>query len=126
MKALLVMVHGSPIEESNDDVRRVVEVIRSRKIYPIVEIGFLDVNQPTIPESVDLCVRAGATEIVAVPYFLHAGRHVYVDLPELLEEAARKYPNISIRMGDYLGRDFILATLLIDRAASARSFSPPR
>lgn len=122
MKALLLMVHGSPVEESNDDVRKVVEMIRSRKTYPIVEVGFLDVNRPTIPESIDACVRGGATEIVAVPYFLHAGRHVYVDLPNLLEEASQRYRTISIRMGDYLGRDPIMARLLVERAASATIF----
>lgn len=124
MKALLVMVHGSPVEESNDDIRKVLEVIRSRKTYPIVEVGFLDVNRPTIPEAIDACVSAGATEIIAVPYFLHAGRHVFVDLPDLLEEASRRHRTVSVRMGDYLGRDPILATLLLERAASARSFPP--
>lgn len=126
MKALLVMVHGSPIGESNDDVRKVVELIRGVKTYAIVEIGFLDVNRPTIPEAIDGCVERGATEIVAVPYFLHAGRHVYVDLPDLLEEASRRHRALSIRMGDYLGREPILAGLLIERAASARLFSSSR
>lgn len=122
MKALLVMVHGSPLEESNDDVRKVVEMIRSRKTYPLVEIGFLDVNRPTIPEAIDGCVGRGATEIVAVPYFLHAGRHVYLDLPNLLEEASQRHRTISIRMGDYLGRDPILARLLVERAREAGPF----
>ena len=125
MRALLVMVHGSPVEESNDDVRKVVAILRSRKIYAIVEIGFLDVNRPTIPEAIDVCVGKGATEIVAVPYFLHAGRHVYLDLPMLLEDASQRHRAISIRMGDYLGRDPILARLLLERAASA-GISPSR
>lgn len=126
MKALLVMVHGSPLEESNDDVRKVVELIRGRKIYPIVEVAFLDVNRPTIPESIDGCVRRGATEIIAVPYFLHAGRHVYVDLPDLLEEASQRHRTVSIRMSDYLGREPILARLLVERAASATIFARSR
>lgn len=122
MNALLVMVHGSPIEESNDDVRKVVEVLRRKNIYPIVEIGFLDVNRPTIPQAIDSCVRMGASAILAVPYFLHAGRHVFVDLPALLEEAARDYPAVSITMADYLGSEPVLARVLLDRAGEATPF----
>jgi len=126
LNAILLMVHGSPLEESNDDVRKVVDVLRSRKIYDIVEVGFLDVNRPTIPEAIESCVRSGASAIVAVPYFLHAGRHVFADLPALLEEAARKHPALSITMGDYLGRDPILARVLLERAGAARPFLSSR
>ena len=62
---------------------------------------------------------AGAEDVVAVPYFLHPGNHVADDLPSILEEAQGKYPQVSFSMGDYIGRDAAVETVIIDRAGKA-------
>ena len=117
--ALLVTAHGSPRPEANDDVRRVVSTIDD---YPIVEIGYLDCNQPDIPAAVDACVAAGAKNIAAVPYFLHSGKHFLRDVPRILEEAARKH-GVTIRFGDYIGHLPQLDDVVLDRVRAARSVS---
>lgn len=109
--ALLITAHGSPRPEANDDIRRVVALIEG---YPIVEIGYLDCNQPDIPAAVDACVAAGAKNIAAVPYFLHSGKHFQRDVPELLEAGAQKH-GVTIRFGDYLGRMPQIDDVLRDR-----------
>lgn len=122
--ALLVMVHGSPHASANADMFRVVERLKQRskaaERFPIVRVGFMECNEPSIPDAVALCVEAGATRIVAVPYFLHTGAHVCDDLPTLLEEAVLKYPQIEFRMGDYIGLSPRLTELLEKRANAAR------
>ncbi len=40
--AMLVMVHGSPRPVANEAMARVVQIVRERGVYPIVEIGFLE------------------------------------------------------------------------------------
>jgi len=113
--ALLVLVHGSPRPVANQDMFHVVEVVRQRSVFPIVEVGFLECNEPDIPTAIDACIAQGATEVIAVPYFLHTGTHVADDLPTLLEQAQERYPNIEFRMGDYLGRSERLTDILEDR-----------
>ena len=66
--ALLVMVHGSPRPIANSDMFRVLELIRSKGAYPIVEAGFLECNEPSIPEAIDICIARGARTVVAVPH----------------------------------------------------------
>jgi sirohydrochlorin ferrochelatase len=117
--ALLVMVHGSPRPIANTDMFRVVEVIRNRGVFPIVETGFLECNDPSIPEAIEMCVARGASAVIAVPYFLHTGTHVADDLPTLLEEAQARHPNVEFRMGAYLGRSSQLTAILADRARAA-------
>lgn len=117
--ALLVMVHGSPRPIANADMFRVVEIIRSRNAFPIVEVGFMECNEPDIPTAIETCVRGGATTIIAVPYFLHTGTHVADDLPTLLEEAQIRHPQIEFRMGTYLGNEPQLSDILADRIAAA-------
>lgn len=101
--SLLVMVHGSPKPESNEDMFRVVEMIRAREIYREIAVGFMECNEPDIPTAIAQIVENGASSIVAVPFFLHAGTHVADDLPSVLEAAQEKYLETEFLLGDYLG-----------------------
>ena len=117
--ALLVLVHGSPRAVANEPMFRVVDTVRARGVYPIVEVGFMECNEPDIPTAIQSCVAQGATEVVAVPYFLHTGNHVADDLPSLLDEAEARYPNVTFRMSAFLGRAPTLTDILLDRAREA-------
>ena len=114
-QALLVMVHGSPRPIANEEMFRVVEIVKQRGVFPIVGVGFMECNEPDIPTAIADCAAQNATEILAVPYFLHTGKHVADDLPTLLEAARERYPEITFRMGDYLGRSPRLTEILADR-----------
>jgi sirohydrochlorin cobaltochelatase len=114
--ALLILVHGSPREESNIDMYKVVEEVRATQKYFYVQVGFLECNDPPIPKAIEKCIDAGAERIIAIPYFLHAGRHVADDLPGFLEEASNQYPQVEFLMGDYLGRESLLAKVLLQLA----------
>lgn len=118
--AMLVMVHGSPRPVANEDMFAVVDVVRERGRYPIVEVGFMEINEPSIPAAIARCVEQGAERVIGVPYFLHTGNHVTDDLPTLLEQAQAAYPEVEFLMGDYLGHDPILAEVIAERAAAAR------
>ena len=115
--ALLVMVHGSPRPVANEDMFLVVDAVREQGVYPIVEVGFMDCNKPTIAEAIQTCVALGAKRIVAVPYFLHFGNHVANDLPALLEEAQTCYPEVEFLMGDFLGHHELIVDVIRDRVA---------
>lgn len=118
-EALLILVHGSPRPEANADIFAVADLLRARGAYPIVRVGFMECNAPSIPDAVDLCIADGADSIVAVPYFLHTGTHVADDLPALLEDAQTRHPHVRFAMGRYLGASPILPDILADRARAA-------
>ncbi len=113
------MVHGSPRPVANKDMFAVVDVIRKRDVFPIVKVGFMECNEPTIPEAIAECIAGGADRIVAVPYFLHVGTHVADDLPTLIEEARAAYPNVEFSLGRYIGDSPILTDILSARIASS-------
>lgn len=120
-EALLVMVHGSPRPVANEDVYAVLDIVRERGAYPIVEVGFMECNDPTIPAAIDSCVAQGAERVIAVPYFLHTGNHVAEDLPNLLEEAQARHAEVEFLMGDYIGHDSLIADVIRDRVMEAAS-----
>ena len=123
MNALLILVHGSPRPVANETMFQVVETLKARpearERFPLVAVGFMECNEPSIPDAVDGLVADGATAITAVPYFLHTGTHVCDDLPTLLEEAQTRHPQVAFRMGDYLGLSPRLTGLLAERATQA-------
>ena len=113
--ALLVMVHGSPRPASNGSMFQVVEQVKATGAFDLVAVGFMELNEPSIPDAIDELVGQGANSVIAVPYFLHSGTHVADDLPTLLEEAQEKYPAVEFSMGDYLGHDPLLMDVLAQR-----------
>ena len=128
MTALLLIAHGSRREESNQEVRdlgqKLMQVAGERIEHVVT--AFLELAEPDIPGGVDRCVETGATQVVAIPYFLAAGRHVITDIPEQLEKARRQHPGLDLRQCDYLGRhDAITEILLAIAQASINQEKPP-
>ncbi len=121
MKALLLVAHGSRKQSSNEEVEtlslKIKQLLTSE--FEIAECGFLELAQPLIPEAIDRCVALGATEIIVVPYFLSAGRHVVQDVPEEVEKGQKNNPDTLIRISNYLGARDEIANLLIKSAIEA-------
>lgn len=116
MRALLVVAHGSRRAASNDEVRQLTDELRSAagSAYESVECAFLELAQPSIPEGIDGCVSRGASEVVVLPYFLSAGRHVAKDIPEIVAESQARYPAVTIRIAPYLGQATSLVSSLLE------------
>ena len=113
------MVHGSPRAAANADMFRVADVVRERGVFDIVEAGFMECNEPSIPQAIETCIRSGAERVIAVPYFLHTGTHVADDLPTLIEQARERYPSVEFSLGRYIGRSPKLTDILAARAEAA-------
>ncbi|HWU85213.1 MAG TPA: CbiX/SirB N-terminal domain-containing protein, partial [Rhodocyclaceae bacterium] len=68
-----------------------------------IELGFLELMTPDLPEAIGRLVAAGATAIVVVPVFISAGSHVREDLPRLIAAAQAQYPGVSVTVRPSLG-----------------------
>lgn len=119
MSVLLLIAHGSPRVEANEPVLRLAAELRERRSFDDVVVGYLDCNDPDVPAAIDLCAGRGGREIVAVPWFLHSGRHFVLDLPDLLEDGMRRHPGVTIRMGDYAGRIPQMRQVIAERVRAA-------
>lgn len=119
MQALLVIAHGSRRPESNDEIRSLTRLIAERAgaDYPIVRCAFLELAEPSIPDGIEQCIRDGAGEVVVLPYFLSAGRHVAQDIPNEVRGKQEEYPHINIRIAPYLGANTGIADLLLKTAS---------
>ncbi|MGD8784491.1 MAG: CbiX/SirB N-terminal domain-containing protein [Thioalkalispiraceae bacterium] len=121
MKSLLVIAHGSRREASNDEVRALTSRIadKAQQQFDIVESAFLELAEPSIPDGIKRCIEKGATEIVILPYFLSAGRHVAEDIPGEVDATRSQYPEIDMKIVPYLGAMEKVADLMTEQAILA-------
>ncbi len=119
MRALLVVAHGSRRAASNDEVRALTEQIRSHatKQFDYIGSAFLELAEPSIPDGLKQCIEQGATEVVVLPYFLSAGRHVVEDIPDEVAKVTALFPKVSIHIAPYLGTAPDLPETLVNLAA---------
>jgi sirohydrochlorin ferrochelatase len=118
MKALLVVAHGSRRAESNDEIRQLTACLERQAdaAFGHVRCAFLELAEPLIPDGLREAIRAGAGEVVVVPYFLSAGRHVITDIPAEVDRVRREYPGLKITIAPYLGASAGLIDLLLQQA----------
>jgi len=116
IRALLVVAHGSRRTASNEEVRQLADELRQAAgdAYEHVECAFLELAAPSIPDGIDCCVQRGATEVVVLPYFLSAGRHVVKDIPEIVAESQARHPSVTLRIAPYLGQATTLVSSLLE------------
>ena len=115
MHALLLIAHGSRREASNVEVRELAARLEqiAGEHFSCVIPAFLELADPDIPAGIELCAKAGATTVTAVPYFLSAGRHVANDIPAELKKATGKHQAVTIHLCDYLGKHESITELLL-------------
>ncbi len=129
--SLLLMAHGTPLPTANAPLYNVADALVKQLGLAGSLVSYLDCNTPTIPDAFDQLVAGGAQQIIALPYFLHLGRHVAEDLPALVAQAKAKHQNTSLLLAQHLDYDVCLvdavegllpaAQLVIQRQALALS-----
>jgi sirohydrochlorin ferrochelatase len=120
MKSLLVIAHGSRREASNDEIRELTDRITEKAgaSFDLIVPAFLELAEPSIPEGIKICAEKGATEILVMPYFLSAGRHVAEDIPGEVDSVRDHYPDVNIRILPYLGSLEVIPDIMIEQAIS--------
>lgn len=116
MKAMVLVAHGSRRAESNDEVRLLASNMvdaAKREGYDLLNCAFLELAEPSIPDGIQQVIDDGADEVVVMPYFLSAGRHVQEDIPADVEQAKDKNPEVNIKVLDHLGAVPGLADLIM-------------
>ena len=117
--ALLLIAHGSRQEEANADLCLLAEALRRRGGYAVVEVSYLELAEPAVPDGAAACVAQGARRVVLLPYFLSAGVHVRRDLAERRDRLAARFPDVDFRLAEPLGRHSLLLDVVADRVREA-------
>lgn len=116
MKALIIVAHGSRLETSNEEI-----IALSNKVQEntnknlLIKSAFLELAKPGISDCISDCIEnENVSEIDVFPYFLAAGVHVKVDIPDEINLLKSKYPHININLLPHLGKCDGLINVILD------------
>lgn len=113
--AVLLMAHGSRRAAANHDLQTLADLILQRGLYPIVEVSYLELTEPSIPQGGAKCVAKGATRVLMLPYFLSAGVHVANDLREFQQQLTGAHPGVEFILCPHLGLHPLMVELVLAR-----------
>ena len=117
VRAILLIDHGSVKAEANHMVSCMANLLQHVVGDAVlVRHAHMELAEPSIAAGFENCVQAGATEVIAFPYMLSPGKHVTRDVPRLVAEAARAFPQVTYRVTDAFGVHEKLAELIALRA----------
>jgi len=128
-KGILLVGHGSKLPFNKELVEETASLIA--RTYPdfIVKCGFMNMNSPSIGDSMTEFRTESIDVLVVVPLFLAKGVHILRDIPAIigLEEGEKKGSftlngrTIPLLYADPIGSDPLLADLMMKNAERALS-----
>ena len=119
-KSVLLVGHGSKLGGSSDALNQVLESLREKEPSTFFQAAFLEIQPPNIPQGIEHCLNQGADEVIVIPYFVQAGKHVAQDIPRIVSEAKTKHPDKNICLAEYLSFDDRIVSVVEDRIRLAR------
>jgi sirohydrochlorin ferrochelatase len=128
-KGMLLVGHGSKLPYNKELVESTGQIIAEKYPEYVVKCAFMNMNSPSIEESLSEFKREKIDVLVIAPLFLAKGVHILKDIPGLigLPEGARKGTftlngrTIPLVYADPIGSDPLLADLMAKNAKNALS-----
>lgn len=128
-KGLLLVGHGSKLPYNKELIESTASLIARKHPAFIVKCGFMNINSPSIEETMAEFQKETIDVLVVVPLFLAKGVHILKDIPAVigLEEGKNKGVfslngrSIPLLYADPIGSDPLLAELMVKNAEQALS-----
>ncbi len=123
-KGVLIVGHGTTSGVGAEECRRVAAMAAELLPGHRVELGFLELIEPSIDEAVAALAAAGCREAVVVPILLFAAGHARRDVPEAVLRAVEAR-GIAVRQADVIGCHEAVVELARLRHREAVAGRPP-
>ena len=99
---VLIVGHGSPNRAGNQEIEKFVAQWRTRHPDWQVEVCFIEHADVLVPEGLERAARQ-ARRVVLLPLILNAAGHVKTELPEAVEDARERHPDVEFIVAPHLG-----------------------
>jgi sirohydrochlorin cobaltochelatase len=126
-QGILLCGHGSKKQYNKELIINTASRISETHPQYIVKCGFMEFNEPTIPQALDMFRAEDISALAVVPLFLARGVHIDEDIPALLGfEQGQKTGvfktdtgEIPLSYADPIGEHPILADVMVASAQDA-------
>ena len=113
-QALILFAHGARAASWAAPFERLRDLTRMRLPEVRVELAFLELMEPRLPEMVADMATQGIADVTVVPVFLGQGGHVLRDLPLMVEQLRIDHPQLSFKVVGAAGEDPAVLNALTD------------
>ncbi|MYM36531.1 cobalamin biosynthesis protein CbiX [Duganella sp. FT94W] len=118
-RALILFAHGARSASWAAPFERLRDLTQARQPEVRVELAFLELMTPRLPEVVSALVADSIVDITVVPVFLGQGGHVLRDLPLMVDELRVAYPQAAIKVVEAAGENEAVLKALSDYCVAA-------
>ena len=101
--ALILFGHGARDPEWAVPIRKLQRRVSKQRPDLVVEVAFLELARPLLPEAIEKLASGRCNRIAIVPVFLAQGGHLRNDVPKMLGELRQRFPGISLELWPALG-----------------------
>ncbi|AIY43194.1 Sirohydrochlorin cobaltochelatase [Collimonas arenae] len=102
-QALILFAHGARDPAWAAPFEALQQLIKQQQPALRVDLAFLELMQPNLPDLLQQLVADGIGKVSVVPVFLGQGGHVRRDLPALIAQAQQQHPQLSITVAQAVG-----------------------
>jgi sirohydrochlorin cobaltochelatase len=104
-RVLILFAHGARDPRWAQPFQRLQAIIREQRPQARVELGFLELMSPRLPELVEQLLQEGLAEMTIVPVFFGQGGHLLRDLPAMVSELREAHPDLQLDVAPAVGED---------------------
>ena len=103
--ALILFGHGARDQRWAAPFQRLKQILQAQKPDVEVALAFLELMVPDLPTLVAQLTAHGCNNMTVVPVFFGQGGHVLRDLPILIENLQKTYPQLTLNVAPAVGED---------------------
>jgi sirohydrochlorin cobaltochelatase len=94
--ALILFAHGSRDPQWAEPFRTIQKKVAAARPDLGVEIAFLEIMAPSLPDAFAQLAASGCRRITVAPLFMAQGAHLKRDLAALLEQLRTRHANVEL------------------------------
>ena len=114
--AIVLFAHGSRDPLWHRPIQAVAAAIVRREPATTVACAYLELSIPDLHTTCAHLIRQGARTLTIVPLFLGVGKHAREDLPALISQMQRRWPDVDFQLQAAVGENPRMIELLADIA----------
>lgn len=97
-RGLILFGHGARDPSWRVPLDRLAQAAAGADPDCAVEVAFLELQPPSLPEVIDAMVGRGVLDLTIAPVFWARGGHVDHDLPPLVAAARARHPSLKVEV----------------------------
>jgi len=114
-QGIIFIAHGSKKEASNEEFILMCETISHNiQNFSHKKAAFLELATPSIQSVVEEFLEDGVKRIVCYPFFLNSGKHVQVDIPNIIKELQTLNSEVKFELLPHFGTSAKINDIIVN------------